>query len=1015
MIFKDGVDSDGIKVVLKQSYNESSGHYYNVLKEELFIKPSDELLSKIDIINHYIKSNMVLKFEDFEDLTPPYYDEDFEKMNFQSVFASLFDNAVESFKKTFYIENGELVNLHEGSVFFHDKKTGKIGWRKIEGDELINSERDNLLLKYEKQNGRRKSKKDLSLDITEFVYILPSLHAGWDFQYQYLNYIHSLLNNSDFLIDSEKVKSKALDFLINKGEIEHVNNMEEFLRDLLIIDKNYISNSIFNKKEEYVVNQDVFDLYNKGSIFSLMDGKMSDFFYYTYNRRPGKRFSFLSGLNESSPLLSKYERNVQLVKNTSLSMQRIESVEKTVKVYNKINNLFLYRTYDFNQSSDYLLDRERAYDINDKYHQIDKISYLDFINHYEIEDYAVNRCLFEYIGEYILFNKKIENYINSLVLDFSSLNEKLKIINQSDSESLKYSFSSFNLKKINNKLDLPVDFIKASYDESVNIDRKRLSQLIIKYTERSKLEEYDILNESFSVLLNKFFRDYVETEREMDSLFDTKENVFNFTNDNTIEFLKIIESFIHEKGEGLKGKIVNESDVLELLSFEFSSSKKKDEKSGKTKIEHLKNFVNRNIILCLMGDEGDTQESLIKNIDSLVNIFDLDLNRVFLISGSRGTPFFDDKRSWSFNIFGSAKYTINVLNYYLLKGYDDVVMHLKEKGINPNVDKEKGLSSLEYAIVGRSSNTLIDWICQNLNINSCYLSKVFGFLVYPVGSSYDTSFENRIMIKRREFVHCLFTQGEECKEKEVLNKMVYVYEKYGVNFNFSLNRLRYLLSDSESAFILKNKLGLDNNIIRDIEYGLYITNLLCTNDFDGFKKEVVEGRLNFHTELGLNVDDEKETPFTRMGILTLIYAFVGRFNYTQDKDVEKVLESTISILLDNLLKEHLNDLHNVVTHNEMNVIEVLMEKNVRRYQELIKRLALDFDFNLGGSKMVAPMIIASDEKEPAKENKSYRELYFSNSDYELTLFDKLMSEIEKEKIEKIVDNSPIKERSKRRI
>lgn len=1023
MIFQTETDKDGVLSVKKGLYNERDGHSYDVLKADVFIPPSDQSISQLNLFNHYIKSGLIKKMEDFEDVIPPGTDAHFESINFKELFSSLFDNGVESFKKTFYIKDNQLINLYFGCIFFHDERTHKIFWKPIPEYDFLWDKKAKDYMKFDRQ-GRLKNNNN-EFDITERIQMLPSLYSGFDFQYQYLNYIHSLLDNTHFIVDSDKLKKKALDFLIKKGEIEHISNLDEFLRELTLISENYMSHrSLINKKEEYVLNNSSFDIFNKGNLFTLIDGKMADLFYYTYNRRSGKRFSFLSGINEKSPLLSEYDRRTNLDKSSSLSMHRIESMEKALKAHNKINNLFLYKTYDFQASSDYILDRERGYSREDRNHQIDEISYSEFINHYDLEDYTVNRCFFEYMGEYIRFNKKIRKYIDSVIQDFAATNEKLKIITRSESEKSKHSFRDINLAKINNKLDLPLDFIKNLYCEDVDSDKKELCRLIVKYIDKSAIKKYDIANESFSVLLDKFFRDYIEIPRAKDEIFNSKERVVFFKKTSSlIEFLKIIEVYLEENGEGIKGNIDTKKETEDMLIYRSpfprrgDADDENDEKEKKkTSFEDLKKFVSKHIVFCLAGDVVSSEDDFKRNTDILVDVFAINLNETFVVNASKNTPLFDESNSAVCHFLGSGKYNVSLLNYHLLKGHNDVVKHLINKGAKAHFEKTRPLSSLEYALLGRCDNNIIDWICESLTINKHYFSKMFGFIVFATGGTYDMNLSRRLMLKTKS-TNCFFTQQKEKQEKSVLEKMVYVYEKYEVNFNFALHRLRYLLENKDCTSILKDKLGLDKKIIHNIEYGIYIKNLLLGHDFSAFEREVKEGRLNFHTNLGLNINDDHNANPDDFGILTLLYAFVDSFSYDPEKKAEEVLEKTVSILLDNIPCSQSGDLRKITTMEEMNIIEILMEKNVRKYQGLIKRLVLEYGFSLDESKLVFPISISASisESEVVKEHKSYKELYFNNGDYELTLFDKLKSDIEKEKLMQIVDNSSAKENSKKRM
>lgn len=1018
MIFQTETDKDGVLSVKKGLYNERDGHSYDVLKADVFTPPSDQSISQLNLVNHYIKSGLIKKMEDFEDVIPPGTDADFESINFKELFSSLFDNGVESFKKTFYIKDNHLINLYFGCIFFHDERTHKISWKPIPEYNFLWDDKIKDYMKFDRKGRRKNNNKEF--DITEHIQMLPSLYSGFDFQYQYLNYIHSLLDNAGFIVDSDELKKKALDFLIKKGEIEHISNLDEFLRELTLISENYMSHrSLLNKKEEYVLNNSPFDVFSRGNLFTLMDGKMADLFYYTYNRRSGKRFSFLSGINEKSPLLSEHERRTELDKNSSLSMHRIESMEKALKAHNKINNLFLYKTYDFQASSDYILDRERGYSPEEPNQQIDKISYSEFINHYDLEDYTVNRCLFEYMGEYIRFNKKIRKYIDSVMQDFASINEKLKIITRSESEKSKHSFRDINLRKINNKLDLPLAFIKNLYGENVDPDKKELCRLIVRYIDKSAIEKYDVANESFSVLLDKFFRDYIEIPKENAEIFNSKErNVFFKKTSSLIEFLKIIEVYLEEKGEGIKGSIDTKKETEDMLVYSSPFPRRGDEdeekEKKKTSFEDLKKFVSKHIVFCLTGDVDSSEDDLKRNTDALLDVFAINLNEAFVINASKNTPVFDESNSAVCHFLGSGKYNVSLLNYHLLKGHNDVVKHLINKGAKAHFEETRPLSSLEYALVGRCDNDIIDWVCEGLAINKQYFSKMFGFIVFVTGGTYDMNLSRRLMLKTKS-TNCFFTQQKEKQEKSVLEKMVYVYEKYGVNFNFALHRLIYLLKNKDCAFILKNKLGLDKEIIHNIEYGIHIKNLLLRHDFSAFEREIKEGRLNFHTNLGLNINDDRNANPDDFGILTLLYAFVDSFGYEPEKKAEEVLEKTVSILLDNIPCSQSGDLRKITTMGEMNIIEILMEKNVRKYQDLIKRLVLEYGFSLDSSKLVFPLFISASTLEVVKENKSYRELYFNSGDYELTLFDKLKSDIEKEKLMNIVDNSSVKENSKRRM
>ena len=93
----------------KKDNNANNG--FNAISTSYFL-PLDSI-TELDLLNHYIKNDLVNRFYDFDDLNQPAYSEKFENIDFESLFQKIFQNIYDSFVHTFFInkDNEVLVSL----------------------------------------------------------------------------------------------------------------------------------------------------------------------------------------------------------------------------------------------------------------------------------------------------------------------------------------------------------------------------------------------------------------------------------------------------------------------------------------------------------------------------------------------------------------------------------------------------------------------------------------------------------------------------------------------------------------------------------------------------------------------------------------------------------------------------------------------------------------------------------------------------------------------------------------
>lgn len=1036
MLFETYINDNGKKQVKTELHNEDSNYAYDVIDKKFFEEPLQEAISSMNIINDYIKKELLKKLSNFEGSFIPDENKEFSNIDFKKLFADILAVCQSSFERTFYIENDKLINLHDGIELTIDNKNNKIVVNILPDYDFF---WDNKKEEIANRVSRRK-KNEFVYDINNHVNLIPYSFIGSNFKTQYLSYVNSLLNNEIYELDEKLLISDCLNYVNKDGYLSNINNLDEFIKELVLI-KNHYSERLSHPKslaQDYILTDKKLETIKNGNIFTFLEDKMSSLFYYSYNKRNESNISVLSSIDKYNPLLDEKESRIRLNDKIPVSLDRIEELEKILNIHERINKHLYMTKYSFSQSETYLLDRDRSYDKYEKNHQINQISYNDFLKYYDLMDYPVNKCLFEFISAYMSFDEKMKEYTGDTIRKFISNNEKLSLI-INDNQMMEYDYSSKDIKELNEDLKLPYNTIKILYSPLTCNEIKLLYKIAESLHENKKeLEEYDFSNDNVNNLLEEIYYNSVKLNKSRLFFEMVKDNaLIKGNNEKIMMFIKIIEKNLNEQNKSLKGninlkklreKIEKDSvshSIIRNSSFqmEFAKEEKEDLNRNMT-LEELIEYVSEAIFYPLMGQSNKEENMLFSHIEWIILNLDINKQDLFVKIKENRIPLFDDKKSYKFNFFGGRETILDLLDYHLVMGNNDVIYYLKEQGLQPSLIKNQEISSLEYAILGVCDNEIIDWICNKLNVSEKFPVKVFGFVGLRVYSSHDTILSNRLMINENELHSSdsvsLFSQNKEkVYDEKILDKMKYVYSKYQVDFNFYLNRLHYLIN-SNNQNLIENELGLKKEIINKIIYGIYIKNLLIKNDVVNFEKEVSQGKLSFYTDLRNGLDKNEEGIEYQSGILTYLDAFYEKFKYHREFDSENKFENYVNILLQYITMNEKVNLKSQKTTDNLNLFELIMKNGVRKYENLIRKLAMEdyYGFDLTAGKQASQLesrgFIEVDEEEEF-EIKSYKELYFNSGDYERTLFEKMVSDIEKFKIQKSIEDNKDTTVKKRRM
>lgn len=1036
MLFEKYIDENGKKQIKTEPYNEGSNYNYDVIDKKFFEAPSEETVSSMNIINNYIKKEVLKNLRNFEGSFIPDENKEFSNIDFKKLFTDILTVCLISFKRTFYIENDKLINLHDGVELTLDNKNNKIMVNILPDYDFF---WENKKEEIERRVSRR-NKSDSVYDMNNHVNLIPYSFIGVNFKNQYLSYVNSLLNNESYEIDEKLLISDCLQYVNKHGYLCNINNLDEFMNELKLI-KNHYSERLSHPKsleQDYILTDKKLETIKNGNIFTFLEDKMSSLFYYSYNKRNELNVSVLSSIDKYNPLMDEKDSRISLNDKIPVSLDRIEELEKILNIHERINKHLYMTKYLFSMSETYLLDRDRSYDKYEQYHQINKISYNEFLKYYDLMDYPVNKCLFEFISAYMSFDEKIKEYIGNTINKFVSQNIKLNLI-VNYNQIMEYDYSSKDVKELNKLLEYPLNAIMILYNPVTSPEIKLLYTIAESIHENKKeLEKYDFSNDNVNDLFEEIYNDSVNLNKSKLFFKCINDNaLIKGNNEKIMIFVKIIEKNLNKQNKSLRGRInfkelrekiekdsVSNSNIISSpYQMEFVKEEKEDLDRNMT-VEELIEYVSEAIFYPLMGQGNKEKNMLLSHIEWIMSNLDINKEDLFVRTKEDRIPYFNDKKSYKFSFMWSREITLDLLDYHLVMGNNEVIYYLKEQGLQPSSSKEQGISSLEYAIVGVCDTEIIDWICNKLNVSENFPVKIFGFIGVRVYSSHDTVLSSRLMINENDLHSSgsisLFNQNKEkVNDEEVLNKMKYVYTKYKVNFNFYLNRLYYLINNN-NKHLIENELGLKKEIVNKIIYGIYIKNLLINNDVLNFEQEVKQGKLSFYTDLKNNLDENKDNIEYKSGILTYLDAFYENFKYHRGFDSENKFENYINILLKYITIDEKVNLKSQKTTDDLNLFELIMKSGVRKYEKLIRKLAMEeaYGFDLTSGKQASQVesmgFIEVDEEEEF-EMKSYKELYFKSGDYERTLFEKMVSDIEKFKIQKSIEDNKDTTVKKRRM
>lgn len=1016
MLFEIVKDENGKDMVLNKPYHKDAHYSYKVIKENFFLLPNKQNLENLRTINHHIKNVMVEQFKNFGDYPDNVKNDPLEKMNFQQIFDELFTHQIESFKKIIYLDKDKnLVNLYDGVSL--SLKDDHIKVSVIPEYNFIWEKKKEGHQKYSRRSQRKQEKLDF--DINEFTNLIPYKWINSEFKNQYLFFIHTFINEHKYNVDKNEIIKSCFQY-INRNDVSNtIESFEDFKNDLLFIKEHYsnVMSHPENVEKDYVLTNKEFHTINEGNLFNVLENTLSSLFYYNNNKN--KRVSVFSKMNEYNILNDKRYPRIKLNKDLSLNLARRKDLENILSVYERINNHFDYQDHSYVRHETYLFDGERSYDRNNLFHHINKITYEEFLNYYQVDDDLINYCFYHYFKAYMIADEKMNLYINETVKSFVKNSEKLTLIMSDKYQKEDDIALSLDINSLNQKLSLPLNVLKILYNDEFSLEKKALCEIITDIDlEKNPFEElcFDKMEELN--LAEKIFQIYIDNNKGKLLLEKIKEkNLFN-RNIYIIKWVEIIEKNLNEKSLTLKNHI----DINETIN-EIRENKKKGvyhpkEKEDANDLMHNLSFdesreiISKYIIELLLSEKQISQEEVIANINWMKSLLNINVKDISIMVNQEGNPYLKLEKAFHFSLFDRDVMFYTLLDYHLMKGNNKIVYYLKEEGLKPKFDKDLNISSLEYAIVGDCHNNIIDWICDELGIQEKHPVKVFGFLGIQVRSASSCALSNRLLETDFEKGILFGQEKEKRNDFDILKKMEFVYSKYKVDFNCCLNRLYHLI-DEENKDIIINNLGLNKIIIEKIIYGIKIRDILINNNILSFKKEVEEGRLSLGVDLRNNIDNDDEL-VCNSGVLNFLNSYVDKYRFYSDMNAEKNLEIYIRTLLKNTDEKDIQK-YSTFEKND-NLFELVMKNGVRLYENLIREMVLNYGLNLkDGKEIDSDFMLIVNNVHAKKEFKSYKEIYFSKNDYEKNLFDQIISDVEKIKIESVLEKNESGRKAKKRI
>lgn len=988
MLYQILTDENGKKGFVpfnKKDNNANNG--FNAINTSYFL-PLDSI-TELDLLNHYIKKDLVSRFYDFDDLNKPVYSEKFENIDFESLFKKIFKNVYNSFVNTFFIDKDNAINnLFEGISLI--LKNNNLYTKDLDNYEEYWEVKEAQMERRLKSYNKRRGNQEQQLNSHSFLQLSPGNLEINDFIRQSLSYYSQNLVFKDNDINKDDLISKSFEY-VKTHENTIFNNIDELKEELNIFIKkeDNLRYSERMKKNSYLLGDQDISISNK-NIFCFLINKMGDLFYYSHNKKT-RNTSILNNISNYNPLIvNKINKRYYISTDHGYTLDSLNKIENAFDIHERINNHLNKIEHIFHITNNEIYERDNSYEYDNKYHQIHEITYNEFITYFKLDDMAINKCLYQFIKEYVLTIHKINLYLNDTFDKWTKNDTKLNIlVNSNQYFSPKYGYRHISIDEFNKQIEYDLNKLKIMH-ENKNKELCKLFDVASFFENHIKLINSLDMNVDIKEHIKTFIHKAEEENRSAEFLSHLKyKKIFNQI-DYIILYFETMENIYNINNKTLKDSLLLPKYLKNGLKISYNKEKDMD----------IMKDINKLVINFFNHHELVNNKKIISYFKWFNDFLNIPLDQIVVQLDSKYMSNYTEK-SVTFS-YSEEYFNLNVLDYFLMQGNEDIVYFLKKNNIKPKFNKDKPISSLEYAILGNNSEQIIDWICNELNINEQYNSKVFGFLSYHAFHSSQMELKDTLFsIREEENSGFVFRKDKKINDILILEKMSYIYNKYHVNFNYHLSRL-YLLIDENNINLILNKLGLEKEIINNINYSIFIKDLLLNDDFITINHEIESGRLSFFTKLNNNYITDDGYRLNE-GILNLINAYITHFKYKEDNILDKSTK-LLNTLLDNITPVQeikLHELHIAGKYEDDNLLELLLSYGIENYKPIIKRLCTEHGFNLRGSKIMQDEYRSDDDDSPPQMT-SYKDIY-CNQLMEQLIFDKLLSDIEYQKINSVMN------------
>lgn len=991
MIFETELDDAGNPSIKQLPYSSKR----NAIKRDLFPKLSPLQEKDLSIINHFFKQNLYSNLLNCDKPLQIIKSEEFDAVDFKSLFEGVFDPILDLFKDNFFInQRGEMINRYEGFSLKLDDETQKIHFEKLLGYEILWEQTERKL------KNRLSSNDDFNLE--EYINIRHLTILGIDIKRQFLAYTGEVFKTDKYTINQHMVVEKMFNYL-NKDGYLNIDNLPDFKRDFEFIKKKYYNNRHFRAGVDYALDDKELSVLNNCNIFDFFNKRMSSLFYP--QRKP-------VSLIEDDEL---YIPATQHVENPELDEiidpEYVDEISKVVNFYMRIqyNISRKYSLYSTDMNREYLYSEDRGFRKDNPAHSIHNLSYVEFIDYYKLNDDTMSLCFYHYMFEFSLIDKKIDDYINEMILDFTNNHEKARVLLSGESNAI-------TITDFNKNIELPLHILNNLFNE--NKEEENLFKVFFSIYEGKVPVEYNNTHEDMKKLFS-----YASVHNKNNFLCEELEKLGYFESSvNIINFIGCVKNLFENKGEFLSSKVdldgcVSRRSKKELDSQEELKNRMRWINNGNNVKKERNmddddwvNFIDEKLFKLLTGDGlVASEEEIISNFIWVEKEFKLYSGKV--VCSLRRTPCFNEEKNWrSVGMsFQEITQVIDLLDYHLLKGHNQIIYYLKSKGVYPS-KKENGLTALDYALIGACDNDILNWVCEQIGVKPFDKMNVFGFLrvpLFPININNKKIYETLLNdFETKSFFNYDILNDENPYmrlDSAVLEKMSYVYKNYKVDFNNNSERIYHILNKENYSFF-RNDLNLNSNSIEQIKYSLLIKDLVSNREIDLLNEEIKSSRLTIDMNLMHNViiKDNKESS----GILNLLYL---TFKYSnKQKDIDFIYDLVTS-LLDNMNNETKKNLHNIRDFKGLNIFEVILSLGVHEHRKIIKKLVIDYDFDLKSGVFVFNKLTKEEDF------KTYKELYFSRDIYFENLYIYFSTQFEKEKIGKVINRVEIKKMDRKRM